>query len=67
MPAQLDTPSPSPCYWPDPPPWAGGQGILIWFVFPPPFFISLVLFVSLALGVGIPATCCFQTLGLIVP
>lgn len=40
MPAQLDAPGlvPSPSYWPDPPPWAGGQGVLFWFVFPPPHF-----------------------------
>lgn len=31
--------------------------VLFWFVFPPPFFISPVLFVSLALWVGIAATC----------
>lgn len=62
MPAQLDAPGlvPSPSYWPDPPPWAGGQGVLFWFVFPPPhfFFFSFpVLFVSLALGVGVATTC----------
>lgn len=31
--------------------------VLFWFVFPSPFFISPVLFVSLALWVGIAATC----------
>lgn len=59
MPAQLDAPGlvPSPSYRPDPPPWAGGQGVLFWFVFPPPHFFSFpVLFVSLALGVGVATT-----------
>lgn len=70
MPAQLDPPAlvPSPCYWLDPPPWAGGRGILFWFVFPTPlFFISPVLFVSLALGVEVATTCWLSDSGLIVP
>lgn len=41
MPAQLGPPSPgpSPRHRLHPPPRAGGQGVLFWFVFPvPPFF-----------------------------
>lgn len=52
MPAQLDGPSPSPALCRRSEGWA-----LFWFVFPPPFLISPVLFVSLALWVGIAATC----------
>lgn len=63
MPAQLGPPSPrpSPRHRLHPPPWAGGQGVLFWFVFPVPpfffFFIFPVTFVSLALRVGIATTC----------
>lgn len=53
MPAQLDAPGAStqPC--------AGDQraGLCFGLSFPPPFFISPVLFVSLTLWVGIAATC----------
>lgn len=53
MPAQLDAPSPSPQ------PCAGDQraGLCFGLSFPPPFFISPVLFVSSTLWVGIAATC----------
>ena len=64
MPAQLGPPSPgpSPRHWLHPPPRAGGQGVLFWFVFPvPPFFFFFsffpVTFVSLALRAGIATTC----------
>lgn len=52
MPAQLDARAQSPALCRRSEGW-----VLFWFVFPPPFFISPVLFVSLALWVGIAATC----------
>lgn len=53
-----------PLRWAGPSAWAGGQGVLFRFVFlPPHIFISLILFVSLALGVGLLQLAGFQTFG----
>lgn len=50
---------PARCSWPLAPALCRrSEGwVLFWIVFPPPFFISSVLFLSLALWVGIAATC----------
>lgn len=64
MPAQLGPPSPSPqpLLLAGPSTLGRRSGALFWFVSPHPiFFISPVLFVSLALGWGLLKLAGFQT------
>lgn len=66
MPAQLDPPSPGPqpLLLAGPSTLGRRAGGSVWFVFPPPhFFISPVLFVSLALGVGVATVCWLSDFG----